>query len=97
MRRNPTEPEKQLWRHLSNSQIEGFKFRRQSDLVLHRRFPMPGEGADCGGLMAIRMMPKLIGSAMRRRNLKATEHFASQTHPNPSPEGEGLREARGRS
>ncbi|WP_082665217.1 endonuclease domain-containing protein [Sphingopyxis sp. H115] len=29
MRRNPTEPEKRLWRHLSNSQLRGFKFRRQ--------------------------------------------------------------------
>jgi very-short-patch-repair endonuclease len=29
MRNNPTEPEKRLWRHLSNGQIEGFKFRRQ--------------------------------------------------------------------
>ena len=30
MRRNPTEPEKRLWRHLSNGQLEGQKFRRQS-------------------------------------------------------------------
>ncbi len=30
MRRNPTEPEKRLWRHLSNGQLEGAKFRRQS-------------------------------------------------------------------
>jgi very-short-patch-repair endonuclease len=30
MRRNPTEPEKRLWRHLSNSQLAGHKFRRQS-------------------------------------------------------------------
>ena len=30
MRRNPTEPEKRLWRHLSNSQLGGHKFRRQS-------------------------------------------------------------------
>jgi very-short-patch-repair endonuclease len=30
MRRNPTEPEKRLWRALSNSQLEGFKFRRQA-------------------------------------------------------------------
>lgn len=30
MRRNPTEPEKRLWRHLSNAQLEGHKFRRQS-------------------------------------------------------------------
>ncbi len=29
MRRNPTEPEKRLWRHLSASQIDGMKFRRQ--------------------------------------------------------------------
>jgi len=29
MRRNPTEPEKRLWRRLSNRQVEGFKFRRQ--------------------------------------------------------------------
>ena len=29
MRSNPTEPEKRLWRHLSNGQLEGFKFRRQ--------------------------------------------------------------------
>ncbi|QNA83367.1 endonuclease domain-containing protein [Sphingomonas sp. So64.6b] len=29
MRRNPTEPEKRLWRCLSNSQLDGFKFRRQ--------------------------------------------------------------------
>ena len=29
MRKNPTEPEKRLWRYLSNSRIEGLKFRRQ--------------------------------------------------------------------
>ena len=30
MRRNPTEPEKRVWRILSSSQLEGFKFRRQA-------------------------------------------------------------------
>ena len=30
MRRSPTEPEKRLWRHLSNKQLNGYKFRRQS-------------------------------------------------------------------
>ena len=30
MRRNPTEPEKRLWRALSNGQIEGHKFRREA-------------------------------------------------------------------
>jgi very-short-patch-repair endonuclease len=29
MRNNPTEPEKRLWRYLSNAQLGGFKFRRQ--------------------------------------------------------------------
>ena len=29
MRRNPTEPEKRLWRNLSNGQLDGLKFRRQ--------------------------------------------------------------------
>jgi very-short-patch-repair endonuclease len=29
MRRNPTEPEKRLWRNLSRGQIGGLKFRRQ--------------------------------------------------------------------
>ena len=32
MRRNPTEWEKRVWRHLSNSQLGGFKFRRQAKL-----------------------------------------------------------------
>ena len=30
MRRNPTEPEKRLWRALSNGQLGDFKFRRQA-------------------------------------------------------------------
>ncbi|ATE67100.1 endonuclease domain-containing protein [Rhizorhabdus dicambivorans] len=30
MRRQPTEPEKRLWRALSGSKLGGFKFRRQS-------------------------------------------------------------------
>ena len=30
MRRNPTEPEKRLWRALSNRQLDGHKFRRQA-------------------------------------------------------------------
>ncbi|WP_432767992.1 DUF559 domain-containing protein [Sphingopyxis sp.] len=29
MRNNPTEPEKRLWRRLSNGQLDGHKFRRQ--------------------------------------------------------------------
>jgi very-short-patch-repair endonuclease len=32
LRRNPTETEKRLWRHLSNRQLSRFKFRRQEAL-----------------------------------------------------------------
>ena len=32
LRREPTEPEKRLWRHLSNRQLARFKFRRQEVL-----------------------------------------------------------------
>jgi very-short-patch-repair endonuclease len=35
MRRQPTEPEKRLWRILSNSQLDGFKFRRQAVIGQH--------------------------------------------------------------
>ncbi len=35
MRRNPTEAEKRLWRILSNSQLDGFKFRRQAVIGHH--------------------------------------------------------------
>ena len=33
MRRNPTEPEKRLWRYLSNGQLGGYKFRWQHVVV----------------------------------------------------------------
>ena len=32
LRRNLTEPEKRLWRHLSNKQLGGYKFRHQTRL-----------------------------------------------------------------
>jgi very-short-patch-repair endonuclease len=35
MRNNPTEPEKRLWRHLSNGQLQGQKFRRQQVIGHH--------------------------------------------------------------
>jgi very-short-patch-repair endonuclease len=35
MRCNPTEPEKRLWRILSNSRMDGFKFRRQAVIGSH--------------------------------------------------------------
>lgn len=35
MRNNPTEPEKRLWRHLSRSQLGGYKFRRQAVITTY--------------------------------------------------------------
>jgi len=35
MRRNPAEPEKRLWRALSNGQLAGHKFRRQAVIGLY--------------------------------------------------------------
>ena len=35
-RREPTEAEAQLWRHLRNRQLEGAKFRREHDLLNYR-------------------------------------------------------------
>jgi very-short-patch-repair endonuclease len=32
MRREPTEPEKRLWRNLSNRQLDGHEFRRQTTI-----------------------------------------------------------------
>jgi very-short-patch-repair endonuclease len=45
MRRAPTEPEKRLWRHLSNSQLGGYKFRRQAAMPpFIADFFCPGKG-----------------------------------------------------
>ena len=122
MRREPSEPEKRLWRALSRSQLGGHKFRRQAvigpfiaDFVCPQKsfivevdshthidpakdtlrdaklaemgfrvFRVPNsevmqnlEGV-CEGLLAL---------------LAETPDRYERPHPNPSPEGEGLKEA----
>lgn len=45
MRREPTEPEKLLWRSLSNTQLGGYKFRRQMTMgnrIVDFFFPAKG-------------------------------------------------------
>ncbi len=50
MRTNPTEPEKRLWRHLSNSQLGDLKFRRQQVIGHYiADFVCPVGQADRGG------------------------------------------------
>ncbi|WP_238542423.1 endonuclease domain-containing protein [Sphingomonas sp. PAMC 26621] len=54
MRRNPTEPEVRLWRALSNSQLNGLKFRRQhvvfeAQAILDFFCPAIGLGVEVDG------------------------------------------------
>lgn len=54
MRRNPTEPEVRLWRVLSNSQLDGLKFRRQhvvfeAQAILDFFCPAIGLGVEVDG------------------------------------------------
>jgi very-short-patch-repair endonuclease len=117
MRRNPTEPEKRLWRYLSNSQLEGYKFRRQSvigyyiaDFVCpsaHLIVEVDGDTHDEAkdrlrddklaefGFRVLRVTNADVLHNMEGvlETIAATLHDAASPHPNPSPEGEGLKEA----
>ncbi len=42
LRKNLTDTERLLWRHLRAKQIEGYKFRRQEPVGTYRRFCMSG-------------------------------------------------------
>jgi very-short-patch-repair endonuclease len=119
LRRNPTEWEVRVWRHLSNSQLAS-KFRRQ-----HVIYPyicdffcpskgliveLDGDTHDAAkdqrrdrrlarhGFETLRFTNSevreniegvvlTIASALRNR----PDRWSGQPHPNPSPEGEGLR------
>ena len=118
MRRNPTEPEKRLWRHLSNRQLEGGKFRRQE---------VVGWSIADFACPSLKLIVEVDGDTHddpakdQRRDAKLAEfgyrvihvtnadvlhnmegvlmlisealRVAAEPHPNPSPEGEGLKEA----
>ena len=115
MRNDPTEPEKRLWRNLSNGQLGGWKFRRQqvigwfiADFVCpSAKLIVEVDGdthdADADAARDVALMRR--GYRVQRvtnedvmRNvegvkvaiLRALEH-ADRPHPNPSPEGEGLK------
>lgn len=117
MRRNPTEPEKRLWRHLSNSQLGGFKFRRQQ--VIGRfiaDFACPSAklivevDGDTHDETKDRLRDDILAGhgfrVIRVTNADVMQNIdgvliflsealrqADRPHPNPSPEGDGLKGA----
>ena len=124
MRRNPTEPEKRLWRRISNSQLGGHKFRRQAriryyiaDFLCPQKaliVEVDGETHDVDvdrrrdlalQRMGFRVLHVTNGDVMRNMDgvltaiLEAANSASARwarPHSNPSPEGEGLKEKRGR-
>jgi very-short-patch-repair endonuclease len=121
-RRNPTEPEKRLWRALSGSKLGGYKFRRQAviggaiadflcpqkALVVEIDGETHREGSDdrrdgrldALGYRVVRfgngdVMTNLDGVCERLlAMLNAAPDRWHSPHPNPSPEGEGLKKDR---
>jgi very-short-patch-repair endonuclease len=119
MRRNPTEPEKRLWRHLSNGQLDGHKFRRQSvigcfiaDFLCPQKaliVEVDGDTHDEGkdrvrddilarrGFRVVRVTNDDVMSNMDGVLqhilivLDETPKRWNNPHPNPSPEGDGLK------
>jgi very-short-patch-repair endonuclease len=120
MRRNPTEPEKFLWRNLSNGQLDGLKFRRQevigpyiADFMCPARsliVEVDGDTHDEAkdrlrddvleqfGFLVLRVthadvMTNVEGVVEAIRVAAIGRSSRHNSHPNPSPEGEGLKEA----
>jgi len=122
MRHNPTEPEKQLWRVLSNAQLDGFKFRRQAVIGAHIvDFLCPRKGlvvevdgdthadpvAEARRDAVLRshgftvlhvtnadVMGNIEGVWLQLLEMLRALSDRRAPHPNPSPEGEGLEEAK---
>jgi len=119
MRRNPTEPEKRLWRHLSNSQLDDRKFRRQSvigpfiaDFLCPQKALIVEVDGDTHDETKDRLRDDMLAErgflVLRVTNLDVMSNMEGviqaiagalnnapdrwhRPHPNPSPEGEGLR------
>jgi len=117
MRNNPTEPEKRLWRALSNGQLAGFKFRRQqvigwfiADFVCSSAKLIVEVDGDTHDEISDRKRDAALAEmgyhtihvtnqdAMTNmdgvlRLIAETLRQIDSPHPNPSPEGEGLKAA----
>ena len=123
MRRNPTEPEKRLWGHLSGEQLGGYKFRRQSviggfiaDFVCPRKALIVEVDGDTHDEAKDRLRDDVLAGfgyrVVRVTNLEVMTNMDGvadailaaltaaperwdKPHPNPSPEGEGLKSLEG--
>jgi len=115
MRNNPTEPEKRLWRQLSNGQLEGHKFRRQQVIGWHIADFVCSAAkliVEVDGITHEEDKDRTRDAALAEhgyRTVHVTNHDvmsnmdgvlrfiaeallqADRPHPNPSPEGEGLK------
>ncbi len=120
MRRNPTEPEIRLWRHLSRSQLGGHKFRRQVEIgpfIADFLCPQKALIVEVDGETHDEDTDRRRDAALNRlgfavhhftnpdvmRNidgvltailgaLEATPNRWERPDPNPSPEGDGLKQ-----
>ena len=106
MRNNPTEPEKRLWRHLSNGQMDGHKFRRQQVIGWFIADLFDGDTHHVAkdrvrdndlaqrGYRVLRVTNEDVMHNMDGvlRHLSEALRQAERPHPNPSPEREGLKE-----
>jgi very-short-patch-repair endonuclease len=121
MRREPTAPEKRLWRVLSRSQLGGYKFRRQSVIgafIADFMCPQKGLVVEVDGHthadpardawrdaklneMGFRVFRVSNSEIMHNLNgvcegllalLAEMPDRYERPHPNPSPEGEGLKD-----
>ena len=119
MRRNPTEPEKRLWRNLSNGQLDGLKFRRQevigryiADFMCPSRALIVEVDGDTHDEAKDRLRDDVLAEfgflVLRVTNYEVMSNAegvltaiglaaAGRTsrhnpHPNPSPEGQELKE-----
>ena len=116
MRNNPTEPEKRLWRNLSNSQLLGYKFRRQEVIgraIVDFLCPAASLAVEVDGDthvdperearrdaylngLGCRVLHVTNPDVMRNMDgvlmvIAEALRGAESPHPNPSPEGEGLK------
>ena len=119
-RRNPTEPEIRLWRALSNRQLDGHKFRRQSSIgpfIADFTCPQKALAIEVDGethdIETDRRRDKALGqlgfAVLHYSNhdvmsnlegvliailgvINQTPDRWAKPHPNPSPEGEGLKD-----
>jgi very-short-patch-repair endonuclease len=95
MRRNPTEPEKRLWRNLSGRQLGEYKFRRQSVIGCFIADFLCAQKAlivEVDRVTNDDVMSNMDGVLQHILiALNDTPHRWNSPHPNPSPEGEGLK------